>query len=201
MIATRTLQVATLPHRCRILMLVWRACIIPARVCACLVLAIDDRTSGYPMMTAIRSTRMEITRLISDNRWIGVFMRGAFIIPVRVCAWLPIAIGDSARGYPRMIAARTSQMPTPPHRCLRIFVRVRGACIIPVRVCACLVLAIGNSTRGHPGMSPTHGALMSSTGMHRRRRWISMPVRCAGVIPTRVCACLSAAIGNRTRCH
>ena len=67
--------------------------IIPTRVCACLVLAIGDRTSGYPVMTAIGATRMAITRLISDNRWIGVSVRGAGIIPTRVCACLSVAIG------------------------------------------------------------------------------------------------------------
>ena len=201
MIATRTLQMATLPHRCRILMLVRCAFIIPVCVCACLVSAIGDRTGGHPVMTAIRSTRMEITRLINDRCRIFMRVWRAGIIPTRVCACLPIAIVDSARGYPRMIAVRTSQMPTPPHRCLRIGVFMRCAFIIPVCVCACLPVAIGNSTRGYPCMIPTHGALMSSTGMHRGRRWIRMPVWGAGIIAIRIGAARARAIGNRTRCH
>ena len=90
--ATRMAITRLISDRLRIVVRVRGACIIPARVCACLVLAIGDRTSGYPMMTAIGATRMPTTCLIASR--IGVGMWRAGIISTPIGTPLSIAIGD-----------------------------------------------------------------------------------------------------------
>ena len=97
-------------------------------------------------MTAIRSTRMHITRFIADNRRIGVFMRCAGIIPTRIVAGLPTVIVDCTGGYPVMTAIRSTRMHTTRWRWRWISVLVRRAGVIPSSIGACLVLAIGDCT-------------------------------------------------------
>ena len=101
-----------------------------------------------------------------------------------------------------MIATHGALMPpTGMHRRWRCRIRMRMRCagIIGIRIGAARPRTIANSTRDYPRMIPCRTRRMHTTRRGLRHLRIFVRVRCAGVIPVCVCACLSVAIGHRTR--